>query len=93
MEGFLPAVRGPGGIQHVPRYSLAARLAAAHVRHAGSVQSQVPWRCQDRFIAQHSGAALTAKGIGVATLSDSYDACTDRITHAADDIASGDLRS
>src|SRR5262245_38298801 len=94
LEGFLPLwatrpVEWSGGVK-------AISAMQRPFKFAGSVQSQaVAFQKADKAHAR----GITGKGIRVGALSDSYDACPDITedpvngcaTHAAADVASGDL--
>jgi hypothetical protein len=86
VEGFLPlpSVRAAAAIAGIQ----SIRATQFPTKHAGLVQSQaVALQKADR--AQAKG--FDGRGIRVAALSDSFDACTSCATHAADDVKSGDL--
>jgi hypothetical protein len=86
VEGILP-------LASAHKAAAVAGVHSIHAEHrpmkrAGSVQSQAV-ALQKADIAQKNG--FDGKGIRIAALSDSYDACAECDTHAADDIKSGDL--
>jgi hypothetical protein len=86
VEGFLPlhAVRQAAAAPAIA----AARSVQRPLANAGAVQSQAV-AVQRANLAQANG--FTGKGVRLGALSDSFDACPDCVTHAADDVASGDL--
>jgi Subtilase family len=86
VEGYLPLAFAHEAAAVPGVHSIRAEHRP--MRRAGSVQSQAV-ALQKADIAQRNG--FDGKGIRIAVLSDSYDACADCTIHAADDIRSGDL--
>ncbi|MBS0377047.1 MAG: S8 family serine peptidase [Proteobacteria bacterium] len=86
VEGYLPLAK----IHEAAAISGIGSLAAIHrpMRNVGLVTSQAV-ALEKADLAQQNGYDGT--GIKLGALSDSFDACTVCSTHAADDVASGDL--
>jgi subtilisin family serine protease len=86
IEGYLPLYAA-----HLATWTdgvVSIEAIQRPLKFEGSVQSQaVAFEKAD--LAQARG--FTGKGITVGVLSDSYDTCKECSTHAADDVASGDL--
>ncbi len=86
IEGFLPLAAARAAVR-VPGVETIRSQFKPHA-NAGLAQSQAV-ALQKADLAQARG--FTGAGIKLAALSDSFDACARCRTHAAQDVASGDL--